>query len=156
MAHAARATRRAAAPRVGATVKERNEMTIGRTEDPGNPCFALAFEAASLCGLDRGTHLGQRTWSASTGRTQARIRPPSRSFFSCIRGAVHTCEAPEALKQSPARVPRTRRLLQRRRSDVVPRLVRRARSSARAPEPGDCFSALGASHVWTAPRMQEK
>jgi len=36
-------------------------MTIGRTEDPGNPKLATAFEAASLFGLDRGTHLGQRT-----------------------------------------------------------------------------------------------
>src|SRR5580658_6576782 len=42
--------RRAATPRVGAGVKERNEMTIGRTDDPENPSLAPAFEAASLFG----------------------------------------------------------------------------------------------------------
>jgi hypothetical protein len=35
---------------VDAGVKELNEMTIGRTDDPENPSRATAFEAASLFG----------------------------------------------------------------------------------------------------------
>ena len=35
---------------VGAGVKELNEMTIGRTDDPENPFGAPAFEAAGLFG----------------------------------------------------------------------------------------------------------
>jgi hypothetical protein len=42
-------------------VKELNEMTIGRTDDPTNPSGATAFEAAKLFGLGRGSHLGQRS-----------------------------------------------------------------------------------------------
>jgi hypothetical protein len=36
--------------RVDAGVTERNEMTIGRTEDPENPCGATARQAASVFG----------------------------------------------------------------------------------------------------------
>jgi Transposase IS116/IS110/IS902 family len=35
-------------PRVDGGVKEQNEMTIGRTDDPENPVGAQAFEAASM------------------------------------------------------------------------------------------------------------
>ena len=48
-------------PRVDAGMKELNEMTIGRTDDPENPFGAPAFEAADCLGLDRGSHLGQRS-----------------------------------------------------------------------------------------------
>src|SRR5208283_4631 len=37
-------------PRVDAGVKELNEMTIGRTDDPGNPLGAKACEAAFMFG----------------------------------------------------------------------------------------------------------
>jgi hypothetical protein len=37
-------------PRVDAGVQELNEMTIGRTDDPENPCAPMALEAASLLG----------------------------------------------------------------------------------------------------------
>ena len=37
-------------PRAGAGVKELNEMTIGRTDDPENPLSVPAFEAAKLFG----------------------------------------------------------------------------------------------------------
>src|ERR1700732_2936765 len=37
-------------PRVDAGMKELNEMTIGRTDDPKNPPLATAFKAASLFG----------------------------------------------------------------------------------------------------------
>jgi hypothetical protein len=36
--------------RVDAGVKERNEMTIGRTDDPENPHKPVALEAAQLFG----------------------------------------------------------------------------------------------------------
>src|SRR5271165_5420026 len=84
---------RAANPRVDAGVKELNEMTIGRTEDPENPSLAPAFVAASLFGA------GPRNPSGPADmvpRQQAGHMPaidhPSRSFSSCIPGAVHTCE----------------------------------------------------------------
>jgi hypothetical protein len=38
-------------------MKELNEMTIGRTDDPENPLVASAFKAVSVFG----THLGQRS-----------------------------------------------------------------------------------------------
>ena len=40
------ACRSTAEPRVDARVKELNEMTIGRTDDPENPLRTVAFEAA--------------------------------------------------------------------------------------------------------------
>jgi hypothetical protein len=43
---------------VDAGVKERNEMTIGRTDDPENPERVMAFEAASLFGAGSRTPSG--------------------------------------------------------------------------------------------------
>src|SRR5271166_6215205 len=45
-------------PRVDAGVKELNEMTIGRTDDPGNPLVATACEAASVFGTGSRTPSG--------------------------------------------------------------------------------------------------
>src|SRR5580692_5148203 len=44
--------------RVGAGVKELNEMTIGRTDDPENPISVPAFEAAKLFGTGSRTPSG--------------------------------------------------------------------------------------------------
>jgi hypothetical protein len=41
-----------------AGMKELNEMTIGRTDDPENPVTVTAFEAARLFGIGSRTHLG--------------------------------------------------------------------------------------------------
>src|ERR1700727_3841381 len=43
-------------------MKELNEMTIGRTDDPENPISVPAFEAAKVFGTGSRTHLGQQTW----------------------------------------------------------------------------------------------
>jgi hypothetical protein len=43
---------------VGAGVKELNEMTIGRTDDPENPISVPAFEAAKLFGTGSRTPSG--------------------------------------------------------------------------------------------------
>src|SRR5208282_4210569 len=45
-------------PRVDAGVKELNEMTIGRTDDPENPRVATACEAASMFGTGSRTPSG--------------------------------------------------------------------------------------------------
>src|SRR5271166_438863 len=45
-------------PRVDAGVKELNEMTIGRTDDPGSPRVATACEAASMFGTGSRTPSG--------------------------------------------------------------------------------------------------
>src|SRR5271157_54522 len=85
---------RAANPRVDAGVKELNEMTIGRTEDPENPSLAPAFVAASLFGAGPRNPSGPADMvpRQQAGHMHA-IDHPSRSFSSCIPGAVHTCEA---------------------------------------------------------------
>src|SRR5271166_4724098 len=77
-------------PRVDAGVKELNEMTIGRTDDPENPRVATA-RASRIHVWD---WITDPIWAsghgaASTGRTRP-ARQNSR-FFSCIQGAVHTC-----------------------------------------------------------------
>jgi hypothetical protein len=75
-------------------MKELNEMTIGRTDDPESPISVPAFEAAKLFGT------GSRTPSGPADimpRQQAghmlAIDPPVRILFqtSYIRGTVHTC-----------------------------------------------------------------
>src|SRR5271157_4062407 len=81
-------------PRVDAGVKELNEMTIGRTDDPENPRVATA-RASRIHVWD---WITDPIWAsghgtASTGRTHDRNRPARQTsrFFSCIQGAVHTC-----------------------------------------------------------------
>src|ERR1700722_9350624 len=75
-------------------MKELNEMTIGRTDDPENPISVPAFEAAKLFGA------GSRTPSGPADMVPRRqaghmlaidllVRISQRR--SCIQGAVHTC-----------------------------------------------------------------
>jgi len=90
-ATAGRQSSKTARTRVDAGVKELNEMTIGRTDDPENPFGAKAFKAAFMFGL------GSRTPSGPAAVLPRRTHDRNRSarqnshFFSCIRGAVHTC-----------------------------------------------------------------
>jgi hypothetical protein len=81
-------------------VKEQKEMTIGRTDDPDNPLVALACEVASMFGAGSRTPSGQAVMlPRQQGRTHDRNRPTRQisRFFSCIPGAVHTCNnAPRA------------------------------------------------------------
>src|SRR5271157_1009813 len=81
-------------PRVDAGVKELNEMTIGRTDDPENPLGAKAFEAAEVFGAGSRTPSGPAVMAPRRqGRTHDRNRPARQTshFFSCTQGAVHTC-----------------------------------------------------------------
>src|SRR5208282_434975 len=86
-------------PRVDAGVKELNEMTIGRTDDPENPRVATA-RASRIHVWD---WIADPIWAsghgaASTGRTHDRDRPARQisHLFSCTQGAVHTCtKAPD-------------------------------------------------------------
>jgi len=78
-------------PRVAAGMKELNEMTIGRTDDPENPLRAMAFEAASLFGTGSRTPSGPAVMAP---RQQAghmiAIDPPVRlTFFLHPRGRPH-------------------------------------------------------------------
>jgi hypothetical protein len=58
-------------------MKELNEMTAGRTDEPKNPFCTAAFEAVSLLGMDRGPHLDQRTWRrVETAGHMIAIDPP--------------------------------------------------------------------------------
>src|SRR5271165_4272937 len=81
-------------PRVDAGVTERNEMTIGRTDDPENPFGAPAFKAARVFGFGSRIPSGPAVMMPRhKGRTHDRNRPARRNshFSSCIRRAVHTC-----------------------------------------------------------------
>jgi len=78
-ATAGRQSSKTARTRVDAGVKELNEMTIGRTDDPENPFVAQAFKAASVFGLGSRTPSGP---AAVLPRQQAEhmiaIDPPVR------------------------------------------------------------------------------
>ena len=81
-------------PRVDAGVKELNEMTIGRTDDPENLFGAPAFEAAHVFGFGSRIPSGPAVMvPRPQGRTHDRNRPARQNsyFSSCIRAAVHTC-----------------------------------------------------------------
>jgi hypothetical protein len=70
--------------RVHAGVKELNEMTIGRADDPVNPLVAAAFEAASVFGTGSRTPSGPAVSAPRRqGRTHDRNRPARQtSHFS--------------------------------------------------------------------------
>jgi hypothetical protein len=65
-------------------MKELNEMTIGRTEDPENPFGAQAFEAAQVFGTGSRTPSGPADMAPRhKGRTHDRNRPARQiSHFS--------------------------------------------------------------------------
>src|SRR3954447_26184117 len=74
-------------------MRELNEMTIGRTDDPENPFRATALEAALLFGAGLRNPSGPADMlPRRQGRTHDRNRPSRQNshFSSCIRGAVHT------------------------------------------------------------------
>jgi len=86
---------------VDAGVEERNEMTIGRTEDPVNPALAMAFEAASLFGFGSRTPSGP---AAMLPRQQAghmiAIDLPVKTLIFSLASEGPSTHASEA-KQSP-------------------------------------------------------
>src|ERR671932_2155989 len=84
-ARAARRSPKAAQARVGAGVKERNEMTIGRTDDPENLCGATARQAASVFRTGSRTPSGPAVMRRVTGRTHERCR-------SLVRTLAHALE----------------------------------------------------------------
>jgi hypothetical protein len=85
--------RRPLEPRVDAGVKELNEMTIGRTDDPENPFSVPAFEAAGLFGTGLRTPSGPAVMAP---RQQAghmiAIDPLVRFLILSLasKGVVHT------------------------------------------------------------------
>ena len=72
-------------PRVDARVKELNEMTIGRTDDPENPLEPVALEAAGLFGTGSRNPSGP---AVMVPRQQAghmiAIDPPVRILFEAL------------------------------------------------------------------------
>jgi hypothetical protein len=80
-------------------VKELNEMTIGRTDNPENPLGAEAFEAAKVFGAGSRTPSGPAVMRRlDKAEHMIAIDPPVRLLiFSCIQGAVH---APTSLSVS--------------------------------------------------------
>src|ERR1700689_1331403 len=62
-------------------VKELNEMTIGRTDDPENPLGAPAFEVAEVFGCGSRTPSGPAVMvPRRQGRTHDRNRPTRQIF----------------------------------------------------------------------------
>src|SRR5271166_6372789 len=87
-------------PRVDAGVKELNEMTIGRTDDPENPRVATACEAASMFGTGSQTPSGPAVMAP---RRQAghmiAIDPPVRILASSLASkgpSTHATRSPGA------------------------------------------------------------
>src|SRR5277367_902625 len=94
-------------PRVDAGVKELNEMTIGRTDDPENPFRTTAFEAGSLLGSGSRTPSGPADMRRVTkaGHMIA-IDPPVRflTFPLASRGpSTHGTEGGVAPDPHPSR-----------------------------------------------------
>jgi len=99
-ATAGRQSSKTARTRVDAGVKELNEMTIGRTDDPENPFVAQAFKAASVFGLGSRTPSGP---AAVLPRQQAEhmiaIDPPVRILIFSLASegpSTHATRSQEA------------------------------------------------------------
>jgi len=97
-ATAGRQSSKTARTRVDAGVKELNEMTIGRTDDPENPFVAQAFKAASVFGLGSRTPSGP---AAVLPRQQAEhmiaIDPPVRILIFSLASegpSTHAARSP--------------------------------------------------------------
>jgi hypothetical protein len=69
-------------------------MVIGRSDEQQSPSDSLAFITPREClALLGGTHLGQRSSAAQTGRTHDRNRTDHQKLLEaqpCIQEAVHT------------------------------------------------------------------
>src|SRR5271170_8137778 len=98
-ATAGRQSSKTARTRVDAGVKELNEMTIGRTDDPENPFGAQAFEAAFMFGLGSRTPSGP---AAVLPRQQAghmiAIDPPVRILIFPLASEGPSTHAPRRLR----------------------------------------------------------
>ena len=98
-ATAGRQSSKTARTRVDAGVKELNEMTIGRTDDPENPFVAQAFKAASVFGLGSRTPSGP---AAVLPRQQAEhmiaIDPPVRILIFSLASEGPSTHATRCLE----------------------------------------------------------
>jgi hypothetical protein len=76
---------------VTAGMKELNEMTIGRTDDPENPLCGMAFEAASLFGTGSRTPSGPAVMAPheQAGHMIAIDLPVRLTFLLHPRGRPH-------------------------------------------------------------------
>jgi hypothetical protein len=79
---------------VAAGMKELNEMTIGRTDDPENPFCAMAFEAASLFGIGSRTPSGPAVMAPhqQAGHMIAIDLPVKFTFLLHSRGRPHMAQ----------------------------------------------------------------
>src|SRR5271170_5119928 len=104
-ATAGRQSSKTARTRVDAGVKELNEMTIGRTDDPENPFGAQAFEAAFMFGLGSRTPSGP---AAVLPRQQAghmiAIDPPVRILIYSLASEGPSTHAPRRGRGCPVTV----------------------------------------------------
>src|SRR5271170_7507604 len=102
-ATAGRQSSKTARTRVDAGVKELNEMTIGRTDDPENPFGAKAFKAAFMFGLGSRTPSGP---AAVLPRQQAghmiAIDPPVRILIFSLASEGPSTHAPRRTGPSNA------------------------------------------------------
>ena len=129
-------------PRVDAGVKELNEMTIGRTDDPENPFVAQAFKAASMFGLGSRTPSGP---AAVPPRQQAghmiAIDPPVRILIFSLASegpSTHATRCADAVRLADYRPRDGRWCTCRKAGDVAPVLsryamTRRGRTEFRRP-----------------------
>jgi hypothetical protein len=83
-------------------VKELNEMTIGRTDDPENPLVAPACEVASVSGAGSRTHLGQRS---CVGRLKTWLHDVDRSRIYGMRRFAQTLRQDMAAVRNPIAEP---------------------------------------------------
>jgi len=94
-ATAGRQSSKTARTRVDAGVKELNEMTIGRTDDPDNPFRTTAFEAALLLGAGSRTPSGP---AVMMPRQQAghmiAIDPPVRILIEALESKGPSTQDP--------------------------------------------------------------
>src|SRR5271166_2382178 len=120
-------------PRVDAGVKELNEMTIGRTDDPENPLGAKACEAASVFGTGSRTPSGPAVMAP---RRQAghmiAIDPPVRILVSSLASKGPSTHAPTRPRGRPHMHPRGRPHMQQGRGGAP--AVTKSRASNRRTE----------------------
>ena len=83
-------------------MKELNEMTIGRTDDPVNPTLAMALEAASLFGIGSRNPSGP---AARMPRQQAghmiAVDPPVRILIETLEFKGPSTQDPKVQQADP-------------------------------------------------------
>src|ERR1700676_3607845 len=88
-----------------AGVKELNEMTIGRTDDPENPSTPMAFEAAKLLGAGSRTPSGPAVMiPRHEGRTHDRNRPSRQTSQFSLASAGPSTHGGASAKKALSRL----------------------------------------------------